>query len=291
MEWVLGFVRGISTRLAGIRGVEAVALGGSWARGEAHPGSDLDLGIYYDPASPPRIEDLRLLAAELDDRHPPEAVTGFGEWGPWINGGGWLRIGGRRVDWLYRDLDRVRRVFGECRAGRPGLHHQPGHPHGFHTHIYLGEVHHCRPLHDPAGTLGELKSLAHPYPAPLKHALLRRGLWQANFALDTTASSAARGDVFHASGSFFQCVASLVQVLYALNERYLVNEKGALMGTENLPLGPDAFAERASAVLARPGGDPGELKAGLRALRTLVEEVRVLCEAGPEALGGPSGLP
>jgi predicted nucleotidyltransferase len=27
--------------------VEAVALGGSWAREEAHPDSDVDLGIYY----------------------------------------------------------------------------------------------------------------------------------------------------------------------------------------------------------------------------------------------------
>jgi predicted nucleotidyltransferase len=34
-----------ATRLCEIEGVEAVALGGSWARGEAHPNSDVDLGI------------------------------------------------------------------------------------------------------------------------------------------------------------------------------------------------------------------------------------------------------
>ena len=82
------FARKVSARLGEIQGVEAVALGGSWARGEARPDSDVDLGIYYDPASPPRIEDLRRLAADLDDRHPLDAVTDFGEWGPWINGGG-----------------------------------------------------------------------------------------------------------------------------------------------------------------------------------------------------------
>ena len=285
-EQILGFATGISDRLGELDGVAAVALGGSWARGEARPDSDVDLGIYYDPADPPRVEDLRRLAAELDDRHPSDAVTDFGGWGPWINGGGWLRIEGRRVDWIYRDLELIGRIFEACRAGRPTLHHQPGHPHGFHTHIYLGEVHHCRPLHDPADTLRGLKALAAPYPPALKRALIRLHLWQAGFALDTTASPAARGDVFHAAGSFFQCVASLVQALYALNERYLINEKGALEGVEGLPIHPRGFTERASAVLARPGEDADELRASLSVLRSLLEEVGSLCaeyRGSPEA--------
>ena len=144
----------VAERLGGIEGVEAVALGGSWARGEAHPNSDVDLGIYYRPESPPRIEDLRLLARELDDRHPSDAVTGFGEWGPWINGGGWLTIDCRRTDWLYRDLTLVERTIEKCRAGHPSVHYQPGHPHGFHTHIYMGEVHHCLILYEQNGGLG-----------------------------------------------------------------------------------------------------------------------------------------
>ncbi len=121
-----------------------------------------------------------------------------------------------------------------------------------------------------------MKALAYPYPLSLKRALLRRQLWQANFALDTTVSSAARGDVFHANGSYFQCVASLVQVLYALNERYLINEKGALSGIEELPLHPHTFAETASTVLARPGRDAEELAYSLQTLRTLLEEVEAL---------------
>lgn len=245
-------------------------------RGEARPGSDVDLGIYYDPAGPPRVEELRRLASELDDRHPPDAVTDFGGWGPWINGGGWLLIESRRVDWIYRDLDKVRRTFEEWRAGRPALHHQPGHPRGFHTRIYLGEVHLCRPLQDPAGVLRELKSFANPYPPSLKHALVRQHLLQADFALYTTASSALRGDVFHAAGSFFQCVASLVQALYAINETYLINEKGALQGVEDLRCRPHAFTGSASDVLSRPGGDAEELAASLGALRALLEEVRAL---------------
>ena len=187
----------VAGRLGGIEGVEAVTLGGSWAREEARPDSDVDLGIYYRPQNPPRITDLRLLARELDDRHPPEAVTALGEWEPWINGGGWLTIEGRRVDWLYRDLDLVERTIGECRAGRYSVHYQPGHPHGFHTHIYAGEVHFGHILHDRRGGLRAPQRLTEDYPPRLKRAVIQKQLWEAGFALDTSRKPAGRGDTFY----------------------------------------------------------------------------------------------
>ena len=77
----------VAGRLGRIEGVAAVALGGSMARRETHPDSDIDLGIYYSPDNPPSIVELRRLAEELDDRHPKDAATNLWEWGPWINGG------------------------------------------------------------------------------------------------------------------------------------------------------------------------------------------------------------
>lgn len=273
MEPALSFAENVTKRLGELEGVAAVALGGSWARGGASPDSDVDLGIYYDPNHPFQVEELRELARELDDRHPADAVTGFGEWGPWMDGGGWLVIEDRRVDWLYRDITLVRHHFEECRAGRPSLHHQSGHPHGFHTHTYMGEVHYNRPLHDPDGILRGLKLLTDPYPPLLKEVLARQHLWMAGFALETTRKPVARGDVFHATGSFFQCVASLVQVLHASNERYLINEKGALRAVNALTLRPDRFVETAEKALSCPGEDSGRLRETLGMLEGLVGEV------------------
>ena len=195
-------------------------------------------------------------------------------------------IEGRRVDWLYRDFALVRRTIEECRDGRFGFYHQPGHPHGFHTHIYMGEVHFCCPLRDPEGILRDLKRLTVPYPPPLKEALVRRHLWLADFALHTTRSPVERGDVLHAAGSFFDCVASLVQVLHALNGRYLINEKGALKAVDSLPIRPDGFVETASAVLSHPGGSRKRLRESWEKLNGLVEEVRGSC-AGPGEEGQP----
>lgn len=267
----------ISNRLTEIEGIEAVALGGSWARGEAHPDSDVDIGIYYRSENPPSIEELRRLARELDDRHPEDTLTDFGGWGPWIDGGGWLTIEGRSVDWLYRDLDLVERTIEECRAGNPTVHYQPGHPHGFHTHIYLGEIHHCRPLHDPNDTLQSLKRLADPYPPRLKRTFIRKQLWEARFALDTCRKSAARGDAFYVAGCLFRCAACLVQTLFALNERYVINEKGSVEVAGSLPVSPPGFADTIGSVLACPGERPDQLQGSVRRLEGLLEAVETLC--------------
>ena len=266
----------ISGHLSQIEGVEAVALGGSWARGEAHPNSDVDIGIYYRSGSPPSIGELRRLARGLDDRHPEDVLTDFGGWGPWIDGGGWLTIEGRSVDWLYRDLDRVQHVAEGCRVGRPTVHYQPGHPHGFHTHIYLGEVHYCRPLYDPQNTLRSIKRLADPYPPRLKQSLIQKQLWETGFALDTCRESAARGDAFYVAGCLFRCAACLVQTLFALNERYVINEKGSVEAAGSLPVSPPDFAGTIGSVLSHPGASPDQLQVSIERSEKLLEAVEVL---------------
>lgn len=42
-------INAITARLAAIPGIAAVVLGGSYARGRARPGSDIDLGLLWPP--------------------------------------------------------------------------------------------------------------------------------------------------------------------------------------------------------------------------------------------------
>ena len=264
----------VAARLVAVPGVRAVVLGGSRARNDAAPDSDVDLGLYYDPATPPSRDALNALARELDDGRPANAVTAYGEWGPWINGGAWLTIGGQRVDWLFKDLARIRRVIAECRAGRPEVAYQLGHPHAFVSAIYLGEIDCCVPLADPDDVLPELKALVRPYPPLLQAALVQRFLFEADFSLDAAAKGAARGDVVYVTGCVYRTVAALVQVLYAVNEQYCTNEKGALRQVAGFAHVPAAFAETAARLLGAPGSTPAAQSATVAATRTLVEEVR-----------------
>jgi hypothetical protein len=272
----------LAQRLGEIDGIEAVVLGGSRARGAERPDSDVDLGLYYLRARPPSLDALSALARELDDRRDPPELTPFGAWGPfgreaWANGGGWLIVDGVQVDWIYRDLDRVAEVIDACRRGEATLDYFLGYPHGFHSHIYLAEVHYCRPLFERSSRLTELKRDTTPYPAPLQLALVRRFLFDAAFALDACPSPAARGDVFKVAGELFRVAASLVQVLYALNERYFTNEKGAVDEVDGLDRVPDGFARDLRTALAAPGESPRELGAAVDRLRRQLERTRALC--------------
>jgi predicted nucleotidyltransferase len=176
MTGAMALAERVATRLGEVPGVVAVTLGGSWARGEADAASDVDLGLYYLADRRPSVATLNDLAQELDDRHPATAGTEFGAWGAWMDGGAWLTIEGRRVDWLFRDVGRVATVVADCLAGRVACTYQPGHPHAFHAHVYAGEVHHARILHDPERALAALQAQTVPYPAALREAVVRRYL-------------------------------------------------------------------------------------------------------------------
>lgn len=266
----------VADRLGQIEGVVAVVLGGSRARGTASPNSDIDLGIYYDPARPPALDALRTLAKELDDRHGDDLVTDFGGWGPWINGGAWLDIDGQRVDWLYRDLARVEHEITECEAGRPRIYYQAGHPHGFYNHIYMGEVFYCQPLYQRDDTLRRLKARTTPYPPLLKQAMLGT-LWETGFSLENARKPAQRGDVTQVVGYLYRAVAVMVQVLFAINERYCINEKGAAAQVEAFPLHPISFYARIRSVLAAPGKKPDVLAWNISILETVYADVQELC--------------
>src|SRR4029450_6375467 len=79
-------VRALLAALSGLPGVLAVALAGSYARGRARAGSDIDLGLLYQESEPFSVDALRVRAARWNDA-PDAVVTGFYEWGPWVNGG------------------------------------------------------------------------------------------------------------------------------------------------------------------------------------------------------------
>ena len=82
--------------------------------------SDLDLGLAYDGEHPFSIAELADAARELDDRHREGLVTRIGEWGAGVNGGAWMLIEDEPVDFLYRDLNRVREAVEDC-LGQEGL--------------------------------------------------------------------------------------------------------------------------------------------------------------------------
>jgi Polymerase beta, Nucleotidyltransferase len=256
-------------RLVAVHGVVAVALGGSRARGSHRADSDWDLGLYY--RGNLDVEALRRLAGEVVDVEPAE-LTEPGGWGPWVDGGGWLRIGGETVDWIYRDLDRVRSVWADCQAGRYEVGVQAGHPLGFYSHAYAGEVALARVLADPSGELIGLAEATRRYP-PALGAALTTGVWEAGFLIDIAAKAVPAGDSAYVAGCLFRAVGVLAHALHGRAGRWLLNEKGMVAAAAALPVAPPDFAARAQRLLGAVGTGPDEMRATLAAARTLVADV------------------
>lgn len=253
----------LAERLLDVPGVLGVALGGSHATGTATPGSDLDLSLAYEAAWPLDLATLTALCRELDDggKATPAAPGG---WGPWVDGGAWLTVGGQRVDFIYRELGRVERSVQDALAGRVELHIQVGHPHGVHAHHYAAELASCALLRDPSGRLAQLQAQLRAYPPRLAAALETQYGWAPEFWLDAAEKGLKRGDLHYAQGCAYQAVMAQVQVLCARAGVWLLNEKGALARAGGCAGAPERFAERTQAALSI---------LDLAALRALAAEV------------------
>jgi nucleotidyltransferase-like protein len=265
--------------LAEVPGVAAIALGGSRARGTATEASDYDIGLYYSAERPLDADRLLQTVRTFADKPDAAEVTSIGGWGPWIVGGGWLSVSGRKVDLLYRNIDDVTEMIGKCRAGEITMHYQPGHPHGFCTAIWMGEVALGVPLHDPNGTFTVLKAKTSPYPHALRDALIRKFGWEILFAIENGELAAARAEQTHVAGCAYRALTCTAQVLFALNERYLINEKGALQEAATFPLTIPDIASRANEVWRLIGGS--ELQAALAGLRAIARDVKQLAIRKP----------
>lgn len=231
-----------------------MALGGSRARGTHHDDSDIDLGLYYDPAAL-EVPGLQAATAEFSTAEfstdGTVQIAAPGGWGPWVDGGGWLTVQGTAVDWILRDVGRVREQCDRARRGEFAFHSQPGHPLGFLDVAYAGEVAECIPLADPHGVLKVLKALVEPYPERLRVAMLEN-LWLADFHAKAAAKGIPRQDITYV---LLCCTSALMMCGHAWHAaagRWPTNEKGLLPGVAALDIDSHDFTARAADALTIP---------------------------------------
>jgi predicted nucleotidyltransferase len=259
-------------RLQAIRGIQAVVLGGSYARGRAQPGSDIDLGIFYSEAAPFSIQSIRELAEEVNDTTGP-VVTDFYEWGPWVNGGAWLTVRGQRVDFIYRNLEHVERVIADAENGKYEVHYLQQPPFGFFSVTYLGEIAVCIPLFAPGGRLEALKRRVSDYPDALRRRVVQDYLFMAEFTLSAFAPKvASRDDVYGTAACLARAVNELVMALFALNRKYPINDKTALAEVREFERAPREFGTRVQKTLAYLGTSPADLLASVQSIAELLRE-------------------
>ncbi len=250
-------IRLVTEKLSSLSYVEGIVLGGSRAKGMHTEDSDIDIGIYYDPDRFD-LDEINLLATELDDDHRRNLVAPPGGWGDWVNGGAWLTVQGYAVDLILRDLKRVEQIMKETEKGIVTTHYQTGHPHGYISSMYRGELAISKILYARDHRLYELKRRAEIYPPALQKALIRFFLFEAEFSLMFVKANVEANDKYYIAGYIFRIVSCLNQVLFACNRAYCINEKKAIKLLETFEHKPEKYAQKVNWIFEVLGVSLGE---------------------------------
>ena len=270
-----GLLTDLVAALADVDGVVAIVLGGSYASGDHHADSDLDVGLYYAEAHPFAVDAIRAIADRVSAAEPA-TVTDFYAWGAWVNGGAWIRTAQGKVDFLYRNLDQVQRAVDDAQQGV--VHHDYGQQptFGFYSVIYLAETNICVPLYDPTGVIAGLKAQVAAYPPRLKEKAVVDSLWSAEFTLLFARDYAAKGDVYNTVGCLTRVATNLTQALFALNERYFIRDKQVMATIAGFALRPADYGARLNRLLANPGATAAALTATVADITALWADVVAL---------------
>ena len=243
VRMIYNIIQSVTEKLSSLPYIEGIVLGGSRARGTHTEDSDIDIGIYYNQESFD-LTAINQIATELDDENRNDLVVPPGAWGDWINGGGWLVINGYHVDLILRDIKRVEQIIKDTEQGIVTANYQTGHPHGYISAMYRGELAISKIQYAKNERLCELKNQAEIYPGALKKNLINFFIFEAEFSLMFVKANAGAEDKYYIAGHVFRIISCLNQVLFACNNAYCINEKKAIKLLETFEYKPEKYAER-----------------------------------------------
>ncbi len=267
-------LRNITAGLQRIDGIKAIVLGGSYATGLATDHSDLDIGIYYSDLLPFDLTAIKWLAEAFSANDKP-TVTGFYEWGPWVNGGAWIKTLNGKADLLYKNIEQISATIEKAQNGIWEEHFEQQPPYGFSSIIFLAETRSCIPLYDPEGIIEQLKQAVRQYPQKLKQAVIQQSLWSAEFTIWQAAGFAFKADVYNTLGCLTRAVKNIVTALFSINEYYPIGDKNALAILEALQQRPADLTEKIDKILC-----PGQhkLPESVLLLKILFQETAELAQ-------------
>lgn len=262
------FLNNIINELKQIDGVKALVLGGSHATGMATENSDLDIGIYYSTKKPFNLDEIKSVAQMFSDIENP-TVTGFYEWGPWVNGGAWLKTSNGKVDFLYKNIEQISTTIDKAKNGIWENHFEQQPPYGFSSIIFLAETKYNIPLYDPEYIIENLKKEVEEYPQKLKQSVIQQSLWSAEFTIWQAEGFASKEDIYNTLGCLTRAIKNIVTTLFAINQLYPMGDKRAIAIIEQSNIKPANLTKKLNTILCC---NPNSLIDNVKQLKALFDE-------------------
>ncbi|MEH2046341.1 MAG: hypothetical protein V7L12_24315 [Nostoc sp.] len=137
----------------------------------------------------------------------------------------------------------------------------------------MGEIALCQALYDPDGVLEALKVKTELYPVGLKQATIDTFAREISFSLLVAKKAIARDDVVYGAGCCFRSVACMNQVLFALNEDYLLNEKGAMALANRFAICPEDYQQRVERAFTLLAADAKSITEAIAILEAIEDDL------------------
>lgn len=248
--------------LSGQPTVPAIALGGSRAMAREDASSDYDLYVFTDGEMPlaPRRE-----LAERFDPAPEIGNSWFGAGDEWTD-----RESGQAIDLMYWDRRWFEGVIRDViERHRPSL--------GYTTAFWY-TLRHADPLFDRDGWLASMQGLAaSPYPDQLRrnivawnHPLLRAARSSYSHQIEL---AIRRDDLVSVNHRVAALLASVFDIVFALNRALHPGEKRLLAHVAHLDIVPEGFDQHVRALLrATADPDRGDILAAIDALCDTIDQ-------------------
>lgn len=250
-----------------------IVLGGSRASGTANGNSDIDIGIYYDKDVD--YNQLNLIAKKLDDNNRENLICHEGEWGEWGNFGGWLQIDGYQVDLIFRDIKRVENVIRKTDRGEIKLYYHMGHPHSYIDLMYRGELAESKILYSREKYFENLKEQAQIYNENLQKEIIRYFSFDIEFSTMLIEKLRNKKDTYYLMGNIFRIFSSMNQIIFALNKKWCLNEKKAVLRIENFLIKPQDYSKKIDKIVKNLVDNPVIV---LEDIKKLYDEIKILID-------------
>jgi hypothetical protein len=227
----------VVSTLSQIRGVAAIALGGSRSIGTANERSDYDIVIFEralgdidEPALRRALEQLTETPLKMTVKLALAETT----------------IGGNKVEFFFRVINGIAKEIEAARNGQFRRWPNALHAAGYLSTAIISYATYALPIWDPEGHLRRLVESAHPYPDALRNKMISTFKMEAALSLMHAAKVRAPDELPYVSGLYSRAVFAWTIILFAANGRYPIIDKGAMKLIMSFPKKPERFKGRAN---------------------------------------------
>lgn len=231
-------------------GKYAMALAGSHAKGSADNGSDIDIFMYVENEK--QYEQRQEIIKTIADKNMPMWVSeNLDE--PW----------GGNMDFYYKNvpvevtLRKISTTDSDIQNSIEGnIEIIPAlwTTNGFYSYICLSEIDFIKIIDDPYDIIKNYKSQISVYPPKLKEAILEQFFDRCNAWLDNFhyKSAIEREDIFFTGSIVKSTVLDMIQVIFAINEKYFTGDKKLEWQLNKLPYCPHKLSQNIEFLMSAP---------------------------------------